>query len=76
VDAETRRHDQVGLCFRCRHVRIIRTDRGSMFYQCSRAAADPSYPRYPILPMLECGGFEETPIAAEQESSSGPAQTR
>lgn len=49
----------VGLCPRCRHVKLIHSDRGSDFYQCLRAAVDPTYARYPVLPKLECRGFEE-----------------
>ena len=48
----------VGLCARCKHVRIIRSDRGSIFYLCRRSATDPAYPQYPRLPVLNCRGQE------------------
>jgi hypothetical protein len=57
--SEDSRQERVGLCVRCKHVKLIRSDRGSVFYQCSRAAVDPSYARFPVLPKLECPGFEE-----------------
>jgi hypothetical protein len=47
-----------GLCCECRHHRRILSDRGSAFYLCERAASDPRFPRYPALPVLQCGGFE------------------
>ncbi len=50
---------RVGLCASCKHVRAVRSDRDSVFYQCKRAATDPHYPLYPILPVLRCGGFEQ-----------------
>jgi hypothetical protein len=48
-----------GLCDRCRHQRIIRNTRGSEFSLCERSRTDPSFPRYPRLPVNECRGFEE-----------------
>jgi hypothetical protein len=51
--------DDIGLCATCRHVKLIRNDRGSTFYQCGRAATDPWYPKYPRLPVLECPGYEK-----------------
>ncbi len=48
----------VGLCFACRHARLVRTDRSSVFYQCERSATDPRYPKYPRLPVLRCPGYE------------------
>ena len=50
--------ERVGLCFSCQHSRLVRTDRGSVFYQCQRSASDPRYPKYPRLPVLCCPGFE------------------
>ncbi len=48
---------QVGLCLTCRHSKRIETPR-SVFHLCGRAAADPRFPRYPSLPVIECGGYE------------------
>jgi hypothetical protein len=47
-----------GLCAACRHSRRIQTRTGSVFWLCERAATDPSFPRYPALPVLSCRGFE------------------
>ena len=50
--------ERVGLCFTCQHARVVRTDRGSVFYQCQRASTDPTYLKYPRLPVLRCPGYE------------------
>jgi len=47
-----------GLCETCLHCRRITSDRGSIFYQCSRYAAEPQYPKYPRLPVLSCPGYD------------------
>ena len=49
--------DRIGLCASCQHARIIRSDRGSVFYQCRLAAANPRFPQYPRLPVLTCEGY-------------------
>lgn len=48
---------EVGLCWRCIHARRVETPR-SLFWLCGRSATDPSFPRYPALPVLACRGFE------------------
>jgi hypothetical protein len=45
-----------GLCDRCRHQELVRTRR-STFSLCLRSRTDPAYPRYPVLPVLQCAGF-------------------
>jgi len=50
---------RVGLCAACKHARVIRSDRGSIFYQCKLAATDPRFPLYPRLPVLQCEGYEK-----------------
>jgi hypothetical protein len=51
----------VGLCETCLHCRLITSDRGSVFYQCARHAAEPQYPKYPRLPVRSCPGYEKDP---------------
>jgi hypothetical protein len=48
----------VGLCESCVHVRIVRSDRGSLFYRCGLSDTDPRFPKYPRLPVLSCPGYE------------------
>jgi len=47
-----------GLCPVCRHVKLLRSDRGSTFLLCQRSKQDPAYPRYPPQPRMVCAGFE------------------
>jgi hypothetical protein len=47
-----------GLCNRCRHQQLVPNTRGSVFSLCRRSKTDPSFPRYPRLPVLECRGYE------------------
>jgi hypothetical protein len=56
---ETRRH--AGLCAECLHAHGQRGARQQIFWRCLRSEKDPSYLRYPRLPVLECAGFERRP---------------
>ena len=47
-----------GLCASCRHQKLIRSGRGSVFSMCLRARTDPAYPKYPPLPVTACRGHE------------------
>jgi hypothetical protein len=48
----------VGLCSDCRFAKRIESGKGSRFFLCRRSESDPSYPRYPKLPVLSCPGYE------------------
>lgn len=51
-----------GLCDTCRHQRVVRTTRGSVFTLCQRSRSEPDdYPRYPRLPVLRCAGHDRGP---------------
>ena len=50
---------QIGLCADCRHMRRIKSHRGSTFYFCQRSTKDPKFPKYPRLPVLECAGYQQ-----------------
>ena len=50
-----------GLCDDCVHQRVVRNTRGSVFSLCERSRQDPSYPKYPRLPVLSCPGHEPRP---------------
>jgi len=67
VNQENRRTLQpgVGLCADCRYMRRVESDRGSTFFLCERSATDPAFPKYPRLPVLQCGGYE--PLSTDQE---------
>jgi hypothetical protein len=48
---------QAGLCDSCRHQKVIRNTRGSVFSMCERSKTDPSFPKYPRLPVRQCRGY-------------------
>jgi hypothetical protein len=50
---------RAGLCADCVHARRIESARGSAFYLCELSASDPSYAKYPSLPVLQCVGYEQ-----------------
>jgi hypothetical protein len=58
-----------GLCGSCGHARVIRSGRGSLFSLCQLSAVEPSFPRYPTLPVLRCPGYEPVERGV---SGSGP----
>ena len=47
-----------GLCTDCQHAQKIESSRQSTFYLCQLSATDPSFPKYPRLPVIECRGYE------------------
>jgi len=61
---------EVGLCEGCRYVRVVRSDRGSVFYQCRRSQTDARYPAYPRLPVLRCAGYEPAGVAGPSAGSN------
>ena len=57
-DASTTLDPSVGLCSVCRFVKKQDTKRGAVFYRCGRADQDPSFMKYPPIPIGQCRGFE------------------
>jgi hypothetical protein len=55
----------IGLGAGCRHMRLIRSSRGSVFYLCRLSAVDPRYVKYPALPVRICAGYEKSDRPAE-----------
>jgi hypothetical protein len=49
-----------GLCADCVHARLIATDRASSFLQCQLSFTDPSFAKYPRLPVLHCPGYKKS----------------
>jgi len=47
-----------GLCADCRHAQKIISSRGSNFYLCERSFSDPTFAKYPALPVRSCPGYE------------------
>lgn len=49
---------RAGLCADCSHARIVDSERGARFYMCELSKTDPTFVKYPRLPVLQCDGFE------------------
>lgn len=49
-----------GLCARCDEARKIVSGKGSEFWRCAVADREPSWPKYPRLPVLRCPHFAAT----------------
>lgn len=47
-----------GLCRRCEHARPVTSSRGSTFWRCGVHDHDPSWPKYPPLPVRRCPRFQ------------------
>lgn len=72
LPAEAGRGHAAGLCARCRHHRIVESRRGSRFYLCELSAADARYAKYPSLPVLRCGGYEDVDSGRRGEGGADP----
>jgi hypothetical protein len=48
---------RLGLCADCRHARLINSSKGSQFLLCQLSQSDPTFPKYPRLPILACSGY-------------------
>src|SRR5947209_3612651 len=58
--------NRIGLCAACRYMRQMKSDRGSSFYLCGLSATDPSLPKYPRLPVIQCSGYEQKVLKMRQ----------
>ncbi|MGB6200626.1 MAG: hypothetical protein WBF35_13865 [Candidatus Acidiferrales bacterium] len=59
TDDEMRRaRNAAGLCADCRHAQKIISDRGANFYLCELSFSNPSFAKYPTLPVRSCTGCE------------------
>ena len=57
---------RVGLCASCVLVRRVESDRQSTFYRCEYSKVDPSYPKYPRLPVRACAAY--SPAATQTKA--------
>jgi hypothetical protein len=64
--------DPVGLCARCAHAAVQRSERGNEFWRCLRADAESDFRRYPPLPVLRCTGFAEGGTLPADRGAAGP----
>jgi len=47
-----------GLCADCSHAQKVISSRGTNFYLCERSFSDPTFAKYPALPVRSCTGYE------------------
>lgn len=66
---------RVGLCEICRHVQVVKSARGSVFYLCTLAKVDASFPKYPELPVLACRGYQRKDAAGEVDTSGSSTRS-
>ncbi|REJ79915.1 MAG: hypothetical protein DWQ36_01385 [Acidobacteria bacterium] len=61
-----------GLCGGCRWAEVVRSRRAA-YLRCGRSDGDPSFPRYPPLPVRVCRGYQrfDTPPADGPEPAAG-----
>ena len=60
VDSEgtaERKQRQVGLCVDCRYGRIVDGRAGNRYYLCELSFRRADYPKYPSVPVVQCGGY-------------------
>jgi len=57
VTDDRQQHPDPGLCRTCQYSRWIESDRGSTFIRCELSLEDSQFPKYPRLPVLNCGGY-------------------
>jgi hypothetical protein len=50
-----------GLCDSCIHATLIQSAKGSTFTRCDLSFTDQRFPKYPPVPVLQCGGHRERP---------------
>lgn len=51
--------DPGGLCSSCLHAKSLKTKGGSTLYLCQVSAQDPSFPKFPRLPVRSCTAYAE-----------------
>ena len=61
-----------GLCADCSNVKIMRSDRDSIFYLCQLSFTDSRFPKYPTLPVLSCDGYVRKSPADSGEGDPTP----
>jgi hypothetical protein len=54
-----------GLCGSCSHAQVITSARGSTFYLCRLSLVDPSFKKYPVLPVKQCRGYQQRKTTAK-----------
>ena len=67
VEQRAGERSRVGLCAQCRHGQAVHSAKGSTFWRCGAHDFDPSWPKYPRLPVLECGRYQRQADREDRE---------
>jgi hypothetical protein len=60
-----------GLCADCANVKVMRSDRESVFYLCRLSFTDSRFRKYPALPVLICEGYvQKSPNDSDDDDST------
>ena len=51
--------ETVSLCVACQYRRVVKNARGSVFFLCEKSKTDARFAKYPIMPVIECKGYEK-----------------
>ena len=54
---------RAGLCDSCKHQKIVKSGRGSVFSMCLRHRTDDRFPKYPRIPVESCPGYERRELS-------------
>jgi hypothetical protein len=57
---------RAGLCDTCKHQKVVKSGRGSVFSMCLLHKTDDRFPKYPRLPVESCAGYEPRDISASR----------
>jgi hypothetical protein len=60
-----------GLCATCAFGRRFRSGRDVTYVSCERSRTDPTYPRFPSIPMIRCAGWEQVKLEEPREDPGG-----
>lgn len=47
----------VGLCLDCEYSKHVEAKEDAVYFLCHRFFTDPTFPKYPRLPVLGCSGY-------------------
>jgi hypothetical protein len=54
---------KAGLCDTCKHQKLVKSGRGSVFSMCLLHKTDDRFPKYPRIPVERCSGYEKRELS-------------
>ena len=69
INADT---SHIGLCLNCEYANHVEPKESSVYFSCPRSLTDPTFPKYPRLPVLRCSGYVKLHGAEHHETASAP----